>query len=81
MPARQNILKRVVQRMAQMQGRGDVRRRDDDRIGFAGIGRLCVEKLLVVPHAQGFKFHRGGFVSFGELGAHGVRNFGVEISI
>ena len=39
--ADQDVLQRVVQRVAQMQRAGDVRRRDDDRIGLAaGSGSL-----------------------------------------
>ena len=83
MPTREDVLQRVVQRMAQMQGGGDVGWGDDDRVGIARRRGFGVEEFLLVPHAKRFEFDARGFVRFGELGAHAesqISDFKIEIS-
>ena len=48
-PADQNILKGIIQRMADMERTGHVRRWDHDGIGLSGIGRVGVKQPGVDP--------------------------------
>ena len=71
-PADKNVLQRVVQRMPQVQGRGDVGRRDDDRVRLARIARLRVEESLLHPHPLGLRLDGFVVVRFGKFAAHGI---------
>jgi hypothetical protein len=48
-PADEHVLQRVVERVAHVQGAGHVRRRDDDREGFAIRVRVAVEVAALLP--------------------------------
>ena len=60
--ADQHILQGVVEGVADMEAAGDVRRRNDDRIGL-GIGPLGTEQTLVLPIAIPARLDRGGVES------------------
>jgi hypothetical protein len=47
--ADQDVLQRVVERVAQMKRAGDVRRRDDDAVGLLRRGRVGVEVAPLFP--------------------------------
>ena len=49
--ADEDVLQRVVQRMAQVQRAGHVRRRNDDRVRLAAGVRLAVEVACFLPEA------------------------------
>ncbi len=70
--AAENILKRVVERMAHMQVAGDVRRRNDDaeRLRLRPVGPAGPEGARFLPKRGGAAFRRGevkGFVHHGIL--------------
>ena len=66
-PARENILKRIVENMPHGQDAGHVRRGDHDGIRFfIGIG-LAVEKAVVFPVGIPFFLDGRGFVCFRHL--------------
>ncbi len=48
----EDVLQRVVQRVAQVQGPGDVRRRDDDRVRLLRRVRLAMEIALLLPRTD-----------------------------
>ena len=51
-PADQDVLQRVVERVAQVQRAGDVRRRDHDAVGRPVAGRIGVEIALARPRTR-----------------------------
>ena len=51
-PADQDVLERVIQRVAQVQGAGHVRRRDHDAVGRPVAGRIGVEVALARPRTR-----------------------------
>ena len=59
-PANQDILKRVIEGVPQMQRRGHIRRRNHNRIGSLGAVRcfIGVKILPLLPQGRGFLFHR-----------------------
>ena len=50
--ADEDILQGVVQGMAEVQGPGDVGRRDDDRVGLLRLVRLAMEDSLWIPRRR-----------------------------
>ena len=79
--ADQHVLKRRVDRVAQVQRPGHIRRRDDDAIRLAGIGGIGVEQILVRPHAVGFGLDLGGVVVFGEVGHKQLPVVGCQLPV
>ena len=66
--AGQDVLKRVVQDVPEMQDAGDIRRRDDDRIPFFGGRGVGFETFSSDPRGIPFGFHGLGFIGFWQLG-------------
>src|SRR5262249_14206953 len=66
-PADQNILDRVVERMADVQGPGDVRRRDDDAVRLARVGGGRMEIASLVPELVPASFNCFRIVRLVEL--------------
>ncbi len=65
--ADEDVLKRVVERVADMQAAGDVGRRDDDGEGL-GVGPLRAEQPLPLPAGIPAGFDLGGVEGLGKLG-------------
>jgi hypothetical protein len=65
----EDILQRVVERMTQMQRRGNIGRRDHDRVGpLDTTGRgIGVEIAALIPDLLSGGLHRPGFVQFREF--------------
>ena len=68
LPADEDVLERVVQGVAQVQGPGHVRRRNDDGIGLLGRVGLAVKVALLFPEAIPALLGGGVIVLFGEVG-------------
>ncbi len=68
--ADQNVLQRVVERVAHVERTGDVRRRDDDGKRFrTGLcASACTESLCLLPFLGNTRLDRGGVVSLVEHG-------------
>jgi hypothetical protein len=62
--AGEDVLDRVVQNVAEVQDAGDVRRRNDDRIGVLLRRRIGFETFSVDPGGIPLGFHRLGFIGF-----------------
>ena len=67
--ADEDVLQRIVERMADVQRAGDVGRRHDDREGL-GVGPLRAEQPLPFPMGIPAGLDRAGFEGLGKLG-HG----------
>ena len=63
----QNILKRIVQHMAQRQDPRHIRRRDDNGIGLLIGSRITVEIIAVFPDGIPLGFHLGRLISFDHI--------------
>ena len=48
----QDVLERAVKGVPKVEGRGNVRRRNDDAIGLSRPGGVGVERIGVIPHAE-----------------------------
>jgi len=59
----QNVLQRVVERVADVQRAGDVRRRVDDREGF-GVGTRRAKQPAAFPLSGPFRLDSGGIEGF-----------------
>ena len=68
--ADEDVLQRVVQGVAQVQGPGDIGRRDDDRVGLFRLVRLAMEKAFGFPEGVPALLRGGGVVLLGEF-SHG----------
>ena len=68
--AREDVLDRIVEHVAEREHAGDVRRRDDDRVGGFFRGGIGREALLGEPAGVPLFFDGLGFVRFGDFG-HG----------
>ena len=66
-PANQDVLKRIVQRVTDVQRTGHVRRRNDDAIGRAGVLRRGLEVAAADPLLVPAVFDGFGFVGLVEL--------------
>lgn len=66
-PANQNVLQRIVQRVADVQGARDVGGRDDNRIGLSGRVGSGAEVAMVDPIWAPSGFNGLRFVGFTEL--------------
>ena len=66
-PADQDVLQRVVERVPQVQRPGDVRRRDDDRVGRLRARRVGVEVALFEPEGVPAPLGVLGVVLLGEV--------------
>ena len=66
-PADQDVLQRVIERVAQVEGTGDVRRRDHDAVGRPGAGRIGVEIALFDPELVKAVLGVLGVVLLGEV--------------
>ncbi len=66
--AGQDVLDRVVEDVSEVQDAGDVRRRDDDRVGGLVRGRIGLETFPVDPSGVPLGFHLLGFVGFRQVG-------------
>ena len=74
-PADQDVLQRVIERVAQVQCTGDVRRRDHDAVGRPLAGRIGVEIALLDPELIEAVLGVLGVVLLGEVdGASFVRD-------
>ena len=69
--ADEDVLQRVVQGVAQVQGAGDVGRRDDDRVGLLRLVRLAMEEAFGFPEGVPALLRGGGIVLLGEV-RHGT---------
>ena len=67
-PADQDVLQRVVERVAQVQRAGDVRRRDHDAVGRPVAGRVGVEVAVLDPELVPAVLGVLGVVLLGEVG-------------
>ena len=68
--ADEDVLERVVERVADMERAGDVGRRDDDGEGL-GLGPLGAEQALLLPMGIPARFDLGGVEGLGQFG-HGA---------
>ena len=68
--ARQDILERVVERVADVERAGDVGRRVDDRPRL-GAGTVGTEQAVLLPVGVPAGFDRGGVEGLGQLGHDG----------
>ena len=68
--ADEDVLQGVVQGVAQVQGAGDVGRRDDDRVGLLGRVRLAMEEALGFPVGVPTVLGGGGVVLLGKVLNH-----------
>ena len=76
--ADEDVLERVVQGVAQVQGPGHVRRRDDDRERLPGRVRLAMEVAPLFPERIPAVLGGGVVVLLGQFGAGGVGGHGGE---
>ena len=65
--AAEDVLDRVVERMAHVQRPSDVGRRDDHREGLPGTLLVAAEVAAIAPHAVPTLLHRCGLVGLGEV--------------
>jgi hypothetical protein len=66
-PANKNVLEGVIQRVAQVQPVRDVRRRNDDREGFAGGVGCGVKMAALLPHIVNAALDGRRVVDLGEF--------------
>ena len=67
-PAGENVLKGIVEDVAEGQDSGDIRRRDDDRVPWSGGRGVGGEATRFAPAGVPFGFDVTGGVGFGEFG-------------
>jgi hypothetical protein len=72
-PAGEDVLDRVVQGVAEVKRRGDVRRGDDDGERIAGVGGFGMEGAFAQPHLVRLALDGGGVVGLGQVARHGGR--------
>ncbi len=69
--ADEDVLKRVVDGVAEMQGAGHVGRRHDDGERSTRPGRIGGEAVVLAPEFMRGRFDGGRIVVFGKVGTHG----------